>query len=129
MLIRSFVLILFMVDVFSGDIVFAQTLKSPSNNPGYEFHEPGKVIDRYFKALDKESLTVLGHRLDKSMLVPVRVEYVYELNSTAPKIKVYSNIKQPVIVTGTTNCKLRGVSANLDNEGNIIETEAHVWSD
>lgn len=53
------------------------------------------------------------------MLIPVRVEYVYELNNAIPKIKAYSDLKQPTPVTGQTNCKVRGVSVILDAEGTL----------
>lgn len=92
-----------------------------------EFNEPHEVIKIYFKAVDRGELIVLDRKLDKSMLIPIHVEYVYKLDSVIPRIKVYSQLKQPIPVPGQTSCNIKGVSAILNNNGSIIETEAHIW--
>lgn len=95
----------------------------------HKIYEPDKVIELYFNAVDRGELIVFNQRFDKSMLTPIRVEYVYELKSAISKIKIYSDLKQSIPVPEQTNCKIRGISAILDAEGNIIETEAHVWTE
>jgi len=92
-----------------------------------EFHEPQEVVELYLKAVDRGELIVFGRTLNKSMLVPVSVEYVYELNNAIPKIKVYSKLKQSMPVPGQQGCKLRAFSATLDADGHIIQAEAHIW--
>ena len=91
-----------------------------------EFHEPQEVVELYLKAVGRGELVVFDRMLNKSMLVPVSVEYVYELNSLTPRIKVYSKLKQPIPVPGQKDCELRAVSATLDADGHIIATEAHI---
>ena len=105
----------FVTDLLPGDV---QT----------RFHEPHEVVDIYFKAIDKGELVAFDTTLTKDMLIPVSVEYVYLLNSTAPRIKVFSKLKQPLPVPGQQDCELRAVSSTLDSEGHIIETEVHIWS-
>lgn len=92
-----------------------------------EFHEPQEVVELYLRAVDRGELIVFGRTLNKSMLVPVSVEYVYELNNAIPKIKVYSKLKQSMPVPGQQGCKLRAASATLDADGHVIQTEAHIW--
>jgi hypothetical protein len=94
-----------------------------------KFHQPQEIIESYLKAVDRGEMVVFNTVLNKSMLVPVSVEYVYELDGSVPGIKVYSKLKQPMPVPGQQGCELRAVSAILDADGHIIETEAHIWAE
>lgn len=60
------------------------------------------------------------------MIVPARVEYVYELSSRATRIRVHSNLKQPLPVPGRPDCQILSVSAVME-DGHITEIESHVW--
>jgi hypothetical protein len=95
---------------------------------GRVVHEPDIVIERYLRAVDRGELVALGQVLDRSMLTPVSVEYVYRLDRGRPIVKVYSELRKPVPVPGQHGCTLRAVSAVLDSSGRIIEIEAHIWS-
>lgn len=100
---------------------------SPGIKP--ELKEPQEVIRIYLKAVERGELIIFERKLEKSMLTPIRIEYVYELNNTIVKVKVYSELKKPMPVPGQNRCKLRGVSAILDRDGKIVETEAHIWTE
>ena len=119
-------LVLVMVVAVGGDTV-AHVVERPLGKLKSQFHDPHEIVEIYFQAVDRGELVVFERKLNKSMLVPVSVEYVYELESAIPRVKVYSELKQPVPVPGQESCKLRGISAVLDADGRIIETEAHIW--
>jgi hypothetical protein len=59
------------------------------------------------------------------MLVPVRVEYVYEIRGRTTRVKVHSNLKTPLPVPGQPDCEITSVSAVLE-DGQITETESHL---
>ena len=100
----------------------------PHHIPGKpEFTDPREVVRIFLKAVDRGELMVFDQKLDRSRIIPVRVEYVYELDSLTSRMKVYSELKHPSPVPDHPDCRLRGVSAILDNYGHIIETVAHVW--
>lgn len=105
----------------------AHTLDRPHGYVKPEFQEPRKVIEIYFKAVERGELTIFRQVLDKDMLKPLHVEYVYALDSATPLVKVYSMLKHPIFVIGQKNCKVRGVSSTLDSEGRIVSNEAHIW--
>jgi len=88
--------------------------------------DPDDLVRNYLKAVDRGELKVFGRVLDRSMITPVRVEYIFELSNRARKVKVYSNLKEPMPVPGQQDCRVLGVSSILD-DGNIVETESHVW--
>jgi hypothetical protein len=88
--------------------------------------DPDALVERYLAAVDRGELQVFGQKIDRAMIVPVRVEYVYELSDRAMRIKVYSNLKQPLAVPGQPDCQILGVSAVME-EGVITEIESHVW--
>ena len=94
-----------------------------------EFHEPQAVVELYLKAVARGELVVFDKMLTGSLLVPVSVEYVYDLDNAIPEIKVYSKLKQPMPVPGQRGCELRAVSAIIDAAGHIVETEAHIWTE
>lgn len=88
--------------------------------------DPGDLVDRFLQAVDRGELKVFGQTIDRPMLVPVRVEYVYELADRAMRIKVYSNLTAPLPVPGQDDCRILGVSAVMEG-GSITEIESHVW--
>jgi len=110
----------------NGDI-FSYVQEMPLQGVKSQFHEPHVVVEKYFQAVERGELVVFDRKLERSMLIPLEVEYVYKLNSSIPRVKVYSELKEPMPVPGQENYKLRGVSAILDADGRIIETEAHIW--
>jgi hypothetical protein len=87
---------------------------------------PDTIVQRYLAAVDRGELEIFGKVLARSMLNPVRVEYVYDLSSRATRVKVYSNLKEPLPVPGQRGCQILSVGAVLE-DGHITEIESHVW--
>ena len=129
MKVRCLSLLAFVMVMAGSSYTFANVSEHLPGQLKPEFHAPHEVIEIYFKAVNRGELIVFDRKLEKSMLIPVRVEYVYELSSVIPLVKVYSKLKEPLSVPGQESCKLLGVSAILNDEGSIIETEAHIWSE
>lgn len=90
-------------------------------------HDPLQITELFLQAVDRGELKVFEYTLDQSMIVPARVEYLYDLESGSSEIIVYSDLKQPLPVPGHDDCYLGGVSASLDRNGTIIETLGHIW--
>jgi hypothetical protein len=91
-----------------------------------ENEAPDTLVQRYLQAVDRRELAIFGKTLDRSMIVPTRIEYIYELSSRTMRSKVYSNLKQPLPVPGQGDCRILGVSAVLE-DGHITEIESHIW--
>jgi len=100
--------------------------KHLSNLDGPEIENPDTLVGQFLEALDRGELKLFGQTLDRSMVVPVRIEYVFELLSRTTRIKVHSNLKQPLPVPGQPDCRVLGVSAVMEG-GTITEIESHVW--
>ncbi len=126
MKVRYFALLAFVMVIVSSNYTFAHLLERQPGSITLKFHEPHEVIDMYFKAVSRGELIVFNQTLDKSMLKPVQVEYVYKLDSLIPIVKVYSELKQPMSVPAVESFRIHGVSAILDTDGRIIETKVHV---
>ena len=94
-----------------------------------EDHKPHEIIEIFYNAVNRGELIVFEQKLDKDMITPFRVEYVYELNGTAPTVIIYSELKTSIPIRLHEGIKLRGISAILDNDGHIIEIRAHVVSE
>lgn len=94
-----------------------------------EDHKPHEIIEIFYAALKRGELIVFEQRYDKSMIIPLRVEYIYELNGTVPVVKIYSELKRLTPVPLHEGIKLRGISAILNDDGHIIEIRVHVISE
>lgn len=92
-----------------------------------QIEEPENVIQRFNEAVDRGELTVYGRTLKRSMIVPLRVEYVYDLASRAMLIRVYSDLKTPLPVP-ERECKVRALGAIMQ-DGRVVEIESHIWMD
>jgi len=106
----------------------AYDTKQSSGTVKPDFYSPHDIVEIYFKAVSNGELTVFNRLLDKSMLIPLRIEYIYEINSDKSSRKIYSELKQPMDVPGQECCRIHGISAILDADGHIIETEIHIWA-
>jgi hypothetical protein len=88
--------------------------------------DPDSLVHRYLQAVDRGELVIFGQKLDRSMIVPVRIEYVYELASRTTRIKVHSNLKTPLPVPGHGDCHVLTVSTVIE-DGHITTIETHIW--
>lgn len=100
-----------------------ESLRATSRNTP----DPHSVVATYLKAVDRGELRVFGHRLDRAMISPKRVDYAFELDSPIPVVRVYSELRQPMAVPNQKDCEVRAVSAILDDAGRIADSEAHIW--
>lgn len=91
-----------------------------------KIEDPDTVVQRYLAAVDRGELEISGMKLDRSTLTPVRIEYVYELSSRTMRIKIHSNLKEPLPVPGQLDCQILSVGAEME-DGHITEIESHVW--
>lgn len=90
-----------------------------------QIEEPENIIQRFNEAVDRGELSVFGRRIERSMIVPRRVEYVYDLASRALLVKVYSSLKTPLPVP-ERECKILALGAIMQ-DGRIVEIESHIW--
>ena len=124
--VASFAILAFLMNVVCSTHAFAHVGVAPPGRIELQLRDPHEVVEIYFRAVDRGELLVFERKIDKSMLVPVSVEYVYALDNPIPRVKVYSELKEPLPVPGHEGCKIHGVSAILDPGGRIIETAAHI---
>ena len=90
--------------------------------------KPHKIIEIFYEAVNRGELIVFEQKLDGSMITPIRIEYVYELNGDEPTVKIYSEFKKFISISlhEEIKVKLGGISTILDSSGYIIEIRAHV---
>ena len=80
----------------------------------------------FMQALERDSLLVMGRRLDSVQLRPVRIEYVYALNGSPPLVRVYAVLKLPMELDQFPGCEVGGVTAVMTLDGTIVEVQAHI---
>ena len=129
MKLKYYLLLVVIIFMSGSRYTLAHALDKPPSDIKPEFTEPQTIVSIYMKAVNRGELIVFDRKINMSMITPIRVEYVYELNNTTPKVKVYSEIKQPIPVQNLEGCKIKGVSSILDNNGHIIDTAVHISND
>ena len=126
--IKIFTLIAFVMLFTAGGKALAHVSNMPPSFVEHKFDQPREVIKVFLQAVDRGELIVFEQVIDRSMIVPVEVEYVYQLDSAIPRLSVYAELKQPIPVRDADGCEVHAVSAVLDNAGSIVESVVHIWS-
>ncbi len=124
--IRNFIFISVLAVVTYSLLTFASISDLSTNTPTSELHQPQKITDVFLRAVDRGELIVFGQTIDRSILIPLRVEYVYELNGSPSTVKIYSELKKILPIQDHEGIRLRGISVILDDAGHIIEIRAHI---
>ena len=127
MKIVNFVPVVIIVVAAYSIYTFASISNPSTTTAILENHQPYKMIDVFLKAVDRGELIVFEQQIDKSFLIPLRVEYVYELNGSPATVKIYSEVKKLIPMPEHEDIKLRGISAILDSSGHIVEIRVHVF--
>jgi len=84
-----------------------------------------RVVRIFLEAVENGELIVFDMSIDKSYIKPERVEYIYTLTDQTPTVQVYSTLTKPISLPTMPDVQIKGVSAILNSEGEIIETIAH----
>jgi hypothetical protein len=118
--------VLVLISVGAADAVARFTDHSPVD-PQLGFSQPHYILATYLAAVDRGELEVCDQELSRSMIVPVRIEYVYDVETADIQVTVYSRLRRPIRVPDTEGCTVRAVGAVLSADGHIVETTIHVW--
>ncbi|MGD8547300.1 MAG: hypothetical protein PVJ10_04955 [Thiohalophilus sp.] len=126
--IRIFVTIAFVMFLATGGKVLAHVPNMPPSFVEHKFDQPREVVKVFLEAVDRGELIVFEQVIDRSMIVPFQVEYIYQIDNSIPQISILSELKQPISIPEAEGCEVRAVSAILNDAGNIVETVVHVWT-
>lgn len=126
MLLQKILIIVFSVLMLSGTVAFSPVIPNQIGPNAVDFTAPEKIMSQYYLAVDRGELVVFGVQLERSMLVPVHVDYVYPVNGQTARVKVYARLKNPMRIPEQGNNMFTGVCAFIDMFGKITETEAHI---
>jgi len=89
--------------------------------------EPRVIVSQFLTAVERDGLSAFGLPIGADRLVPRRVQYVYDLQTSESTREVYADLQPPLPVPGEEACEIRGISVLLDALGRILESAAHVW--
>jgi hypothetical protein len=88
---------------------------------------PQDVLDAFDRSLQLGRLVVFGQKVARHQLVPVRVEFGYELESRVRTITVQSTLLSVITVPENDELVVRDVDVVFDGEGQFMESRAHVY--
>jgi hypothetical protein len=125
---RSGVVFLTIAIIMMAGYAIPSLLEEPASTPGQRHASPHEVIERFLKAVDRGELTLFLYTLNRAILIPRRVEYVYELDDPTPTVTVYCELKEAVPVPGQPNLVVQAITAVLGYDGSIVETRAHIFN-
>ena len=100
------------------------------NNRTYiELPCPEVYAAHFIQAVERDSLLVMGCRIDSAVLRPLRVDYAFSLEGAAPLVQVYAILKLPLALEELPGCEVSAVTAVMTLDGTIIEVQAHIDTD
>ena len=111
----------FLISGYAGKPEFCLTDPSRPHIAGAE-----TIVNEYLEAVDRGELRSFGRKLERSEIIPVKVEYIYQIATGTIEIKVTSNLKEPLEIQGHTGAVVRSICSVVD-DGRIVETESHIW--
>lgn len=85
-----------------------------------------KMVESFLSAADRGEVLVLGHRVKRKEIVPIRISYHLELNTSARSVEIYSELKNPVALPDSRD-KVTAISGILSIFGELGEVQLHVW--
>ena len=80
-------------------------------------------------AVARGELVVFESRVRPGAVRAVRVEYVVDLDSRRPTVKVYAELIPLLDPPLMPNCKAFAISAFISADGHITETDVHIRHD
>lgn len=126
MYVKYIVVLLITVTLLMGTSAFAYVTDNGQAPTVTGFTQPQEIVTIYLKAVDRGELQVIKVTLDRSMIIPRHVEYVYMLDNPAPMLKVYSRLKQEMSLPENNDCWVKAVNSTLSVDGHILETAVHI---
>lgn len=84
-----------------------------------------QVFEIFLRAVDLGQMRLFDQTLNREMLQPLQVEYIYTLEDPYPLIKVFSILEEPMPLPNMPDVYVKGVSGVMDINGDIIESIAH----
>jgi hypothetical protein len=121
--------------VFTGFVVACLlTFSSGANasvaaNSAPAFLPVDEVVAMFDAAVARGELVVFESRVHPGAVRAVRVEYVVDLDSRRPTVKVYAELVPLLVPPHMPNCKAFAISAFISVDGHIIETDVHIRPD
>lgn len=126
--IRIITTVAFVMLFATGERVLAHIPNMPPAFVEHHFDQPREVVKVFLEAVDRGELIVFEQVIDRSMIIPLQVEYTYHLDNATPQLSIFSELKQPIPIPDADGCEVRAISAILDDAGNIVEAVVHVWT-
>lgn len=132
---RVYIFLIALLVLSTGIYAYVPKASLPYSLPENSCHSPHEVTELFFDSVNRGELKIFNKQIERSMLMPVRVTYIYDLNQTNSTLKeygVYSKLKNALNIPGQLNDdlpKVSGINTSIDHTGKIIKTELHIWND
>ena len=85
-----------------------------------------EILDVYESAVNDGQVIVFEQVLEANEIIPKRVEISFDLETNKREIRVHANLKQEINLPNVENVSFQQISSVLSENGQIIETIAHI---
>lgn len=100
---------------------------SEAQQSDYSCLRPSEWLQHFQRAVERGELILFANVLTREQILPREVEQRYVLDSGMQTIVIHADLVQPQGVPGHDAVEVRRISSELDLNGQIIETRAHVY--
>lgn len=84
------------------------------------------LINAFLEKVSKEDLSVFGHVVDRSDLLPHHVSYVHDLEDDELKAELCFKLTKQIPVPNFEGYYVERLIVEMDSDGRIIEVSTHV---
>ena len=123
---KNIIVCLFMLACWGQAQALTSHEEKSHKETALEYRAPFDVVKVFLAAVDRGEVEVFGHILKRAMLIPLRVEYLYELDTLDVSVKIFATLSHPIAVPQLQGMNIFAVSAILDSQGDVTEVSAHV---
>lgn len=86
------------------------------------------VIRLFMKSVARGELLLFNKVIYQGSIKPLRIEYLYNIEEKYQTVKVYSSLHDEIYHPDVPDIRIKGITAVLNHQGNIIEVIAHAGS-
>jgi hypothetical protein len=98
---------------------------SEGKTPRHPVIDSGRLIDVYYKAVDRGELRVFDMVIPRKHIKPVEITYSYDLRGYQNTVLVIAKTTKRIICPTSKHFYIDSITARLNDKGKIIES----WHD
>ena len=123
----AFKIVIFILLISGSGITISETDLSEDEVKKYRKLESHLILNLFLDAVARDGLVVFEQKITRSMIKPIQVAYIYDVEKDEMTISIYSKLISPIMIPHyEEKFYVDGVSVIVGKSGDIEIIKAHV---